>query len=393
MFWNVRGLNSRARQRDVRAKIEESRCSIICLQETKCDTFDIRMIRSFCPRRFDQFAFSPSVGASGGILIIWNSSVFEGQLLEIQRYSVVVSFKSVHSSEKWTMVSTYGPCEGQPRDDFVSWLYHLSIPSDEHWLLLGDFNFIRSLDNRNQPGGDINDIFLFNEVIGHLGLLELPIKGRSFTWSNMQQTPLLEQLDWFFTTSDWISHYPNTVVFPLAKTASDHVPCVVSIDTNIPKSKVSRFENFWVDMPGFMDCVRNSWEAPVFADLSASAVLTRKFKRLRSDLRAWSKKLSYLKKLTMDCNKVIIFFDQLEEVRPLFRTEFNFRKIVKLHYEHLLKLHYIYWKQRCTIRYIKVGEENSKFFHAMASERMRKNSIASLKTLGMDDPVSDHDQM
>ena len=223
------------------------------------------------------------------------------------------------------MVSVYGPCEGQPRDDFVNWLYHLSIPSDEHWLLLGDFNFIRSLDNRNQPGGDINGIFLFNEVIGHLGLLELPIKGRSFTWSNMQQIPLLEQLDWFFTTSDYISHYPNTVVFPLAKTVSDHVPCVVSIDTNIPKSKVFRFENFWVDMPGFMDRVRNSWEAPVFAE--ASAVLTRKFKRLRSDLRAWSKKLSYLKKLTMDCNKVIIFFDQLEEVRPLVRAEFNFRKL------------------------------------------------------------------
>ena len=112
------------------------------------------------------------------------------------------------------------------------------------------------------------------------------------------------------------SHYPNTVVFPLAKTPSDHVPCVVSIDTNIPKSKVSRFENFWVDMTGFMDCVRNSWEALVFADLSASAMLTRKFKRLRFDLRAWSKKLSYLKKLTMDCSKVIIFFDQFEEARP-----------------------------------------------------------------------------
>uniref|UniRef100_A0A453BG26 Uncharacterized protein n=2 Tax=Aegilops tauschii subsp. strangulata TaxID=200361 RepID=A0A453BG26_AEGTS len=41
---------------------------------------------------------------------------------------------------------------------------------------------------------------IFNEIIGHLGLLELPIKGRSYTWSNMQDTPLLEQLDWFFTS-------------------------------------------------------------------------------------------------------------------------------------------------------------------------------------------------
>ena len=111
------------------------------------------------------------------------------------------------------------------------------------------------------------------------------------------------------------------------------------------------------------------------------------------DLKFWSKKLSYIKKLTVDCSKVILHFDQLEEVRPLTRPEFNFRKLVKFHYEHLLKLHYIYWKQRCTIRYIKVGEENSKKFHAMASERMRRNSISSLKTSSMLDPVTDHAQM
>ena len=89
---------------------------------------------------------------------------------------------------------------------------------------------------------------------------------------------------------------------------------MVSIDTKIPKSKVFRFENFWVEMPGFMECVKKSWEAPVFSDLSASTVLTRKFKRLRYDLKVWSKNLSYLKKLTVDCRKVILYFDKLEEL-------------------------------------------------------------------------------
>ena len=94
----------------------------------------------------------------------------------------------------------------------------------------------------------------------------------------------------------------------------------------------------------------------------------------------------------MDCSKVILYFDNLEELRPLTTPEFNFRKIVKLHHENFLIIHYIYWKQRCTIRYIKVGEENSKFFHAMASERLRRNTIASLSFAG-GDPVSDHSQM
>jgi exonuclease III len=48
----------------------ESDCHIICLQETKCEMFDWRFIGTFCPKRFDHFAFSPSVGASGGILVI-----------------------------------------------------------------------------------------------------------------------------------------------------------------------------------------------------------------------------------------------------------------------------------------------------------------------------------
>ena len=40
LCWNVRGLNFEDRQNEVRAKIDESECAVICLQETKCETFD-----------------------------------------------------------------------------------------------------------------------------------------------------------------------------------------------------------------------------------------------------------------------------------------------------------------------------------------------------------------
>jgi hypothetical protein len=102
-------------------------------------------------------------------------------------------------------------------------------------------------------------MFLFNEIIGHLGLIELPLKCSAYTWSTMQQNPILEQLDWFYTNSNWIVDFPNSMVLPLANTGSDHVPCVVSIDTNIPKAKIFCFENYWVDLPGFAQCVSSSW--------------------------------------------------------------------------------------------------------------------------------------
>ena len=89
---------------------------------------------------------------------------------------------------------------------------------------------------------------------------------------------------------------------------------------------------------------------------------------------------------------MIIFLDNLEEIRPLSWPEFNFRRIVKLHLEDVLHWQFIYWKQRCMIRNIKVGEENSKKIHAMATERFRRNTISSIKSVE-GDVVMDHQQL
>ena len=90
-------------------------------------------------------------------------------------------------------------------------------------------------------------------------------------------------------------------------------------------------------MPGFMDCVQTSWSAPT-RESNPAAIITEKFKRLRTDLKKWHIGLSRLKLLMNACNAVILAFDNLEEQRPLCRHEFNFRKIVKLHLEELLHL-------------------------------------------------------
>ena len=83
----------------------------------------------------------------------------------------------MHNSESWTLLNVYGPCKGIERDNFISWLYNQQIRVHENWLLMGDFNFIRSVENINKRGADLNDIFLFNDIISHLGLIELPLKG------------------------------------------------------------------------------------------------------------------------------------------------------------------------------------------------------------------------
>jgi hypothetical protein len=96
---------------------------------------------------------------------------------------------------------------------------------------------------------------MFNGVIADLDLTETPFSGRNYTWSNMQDDPLLVKLDWIFTSAAWSISFPATFVQPLPRPISDHTPYVLHIGTTIPKDKTFRFENYCVDHPGFIEAV------------------------------------------------------------------------------------------------------------------------------------------
>jgi hypothetical protein len=44
----------------------------------------------------------------------------------------------------------YGPYRQPARDQFVNWLCNLQIQDEDLWLLIGDFNFYRFVENRNK---------------------------------------------------------------------------------------------------------------------------------------------------------------------------------------------------------------------------------------------------
>jgi endonuclease/exonuclease/phosphatase family metal-dependent hydrolase len=312
LSWNICGLNSADKWIHMFAKIEESGASIVCLQESKKEDFDMNFIKSIAPRRLDKYAFVPSEGASGGLLIIWASNLFTGQVLLSECFGLAMQFQSTLSTDTFNVVNIYGPCEGILRENFIAWLYHLGISDEDLWLLVGDFNLYRFSDNRNKSGANINDMTMFNEVISYLGLIELPIKGRAFAWSNMQLNPLLEQIDWFFTSSAWTIKYPKTFVNPLARPTSVHVPCVISIDTYIPKVQVFRFENHWIKMPIFMEIVQQIWAINCPGD--SAKCISSKFKLLRKGLKKWSTSISVISKIIDNCNNTILMLHDLEEL-------------------------------------------------------------------------------
>ena len=141
----------------------------------------MQFLKNICPPTLNSFAFLPSIAASGGILIACKGSVFAGNMVFSNEFAVSMEFLSLHNETKWLLTCVYGPCTAEGKLNFINWLKNIQMPEDLDWLLLGDFNLIRRPEDRNKPGGNLTEMFLFNASISKLGLIEIPLQEREFT--------------------------------------------------------------------------------------------------------------------------------------------------------------------------------------------------------------------
>ena len=215
------------------------------------------------------------------------------------------------------------------------------MPSDKLWLIVGDFNLIRRPEDINIVGGDINLMLKFNEAISNLKLMEIPLHGLSFTWSNRQREPLLQRLDWFFISQEWSMVYPETRAKTLPRDISDHVSCLVSFKSKIPKPKIFRFENFWLQFEEFMFIFQSTWIG--HQNLTDKAKnLTAKFKITRKVLKEWQQSLPKIDKIVGHIKLLIEFTDIIKEHRDLSIEEWNFRELMQTKVVDLLHIQKTY---------------------------------------------------
>lgn len=111
-------------------------------------------------------------------------------------------------------------------------------------------------------------------------LIELPLLDRKYTWSNKRSTPTLERLDQVFINLAWDETLPSTILSSLTRSTSDHVPLKIKISTFIPKSRLFRFENYWVQSAHFQEVIASAWRCHT-DNSEPAAVLFAKLKETR----------------------------------------------------------------------------------------------------------------
>ncbi|KAK1609018.1 hypothetical protein QYE76_032691 [Lolium multiflorum] len=89
-----------------------------------------------------------------------------------------------------------------------------------------------------------------------------------------------------------------------------------------------------------------------------------------------------------DCRLLINLIKLLEEGRLLTHPEKLLRSLTMDALHLSIKENSLYWRTRAKVRYALEGDENTKFFHASATCRLRRNSIPLLSVDGTE--TSDH---
>ena len=152
LSWNVRGANDAAKRKVLKAFIKMQRANIVCLPETKIKDVSKGLIRSLGVGRFLDWAALRAEGASGGIIIFWDSHVL--QLLEKEEgnYTLSCRLKNIEDGFISVFIGVYGPTGYGSRDDLWEEMGAIRGLWGDLWCVGGDFNVIRFPNERNREG-------------------------------------------------------------------------------------------------------------------------------------------------------------------------------------------------------------------------------------------------
>lgn len=183
--FNIRGLGAVEKKREIRRLISRRRPYVFYIQETKLEVVDDVLGRSLWGSEDVSYSFKPLVGASGGILTMWDTSVVDVFMTLNLSNALIVKGTFMKNNVDFILANVYVSCDNRGRQ--LLWNV-LSILIQRHstdaWCVLGDFNVVRSCEERRSHS-TINgneDFAPFNNFIDGNYLIDLPLCGRNFTW-------------------------------------------------------------------------------------------------------------------------------------------------------------------------------------------------------------------
>jgi hypothetical protein len=320
---------------------------------------------------FDEAFAVDRIGRSGELAIMWKNKV-KCKIINYSQNFINAEISS-DSWSSWRFTGFYGYPEHDRRRDSWDLLRSLSQDTSLPWCVMGDFNDMLSAEDKR--GGTTQPNWLirgFREAVQDSRLVDLPMEGYQFTWTKGRrvQNPTEERLDRALATQSWLDKFPQFKFINVIADRSDHSPILLRLihQTKEFKARIFKFQNAWLDEQDLNGVVQDAWMKDTHDPLLS------KLKRCTEDLESWSSKLRSR------------FTKSIAELREeMERNQDTTSELCVQKYQtardsltKVLKQEEDYWRQRAKTHWLRDGDSNTKFFHAIASARKKRNNIAKL---------------
>lgn len=355
---------------------------ILGIQETIRQDFTIAELESLSRHKF-AWNWLPANGHSGGILLGVKEETFEVE--DMDRGELFVSMALTHrqSNLKWEVIIVYGPADHRRSQAFLAELKSKVERCDTPVVVAGDFNLLRSPDDKSSANVDFPRMRMFNDCITDLALREIAWVGARYTWSNNQRDPIRSVLDRVFVSVEWEIAFPLCSLRAVTRFGSDHIPLLLSSGGGShPRLNRFHFENFWLQQPGFVEAVQAKWVAAATSPprvFNAVDVWHHCAKLARQFMRGWGANLGAALRLQKgNILSEIQALDHEAVLVGLSAEGWSHRYTLETSLMEIYKGEETFWRQWSRKNWILQGDANTAYFHAIANGRRRKCSIPFL---------------
>ena len=213
--------------------VQEHSLSLIGLVETKVrDGNHTPILKYFLPGW--TMVHNYNHNSSGRIWVLWNSEVLDVSMVFTSDQYIHLSAVIIEKQIRFQATFIYGHNTAPKR--LPLWNDLLSLRRSLPWILLGDFNVVRFMNER--LGGDpdwpphMEDL---NSCCTEAMLEDLKATSFHYTWDNRSSGDrfLTRKLDRVLVNPDWMSTFPLAKAAFLPAGSLDHSPTVVNLGVEL----------------------------------------------------------------------------------------------------------------------------------------------------------------
>ncbi|GJW96601.1 RNA-directed DNA polymerase, eukaryota, reverse transcriptase zinc-binding domain protein [Tanacetum coccineum] len=286
------------------------------------------------------------------------------------------------------MVNIYSPQDQVSKLALWNRLQDFMHHHNGSYIMFGDMNAVRN--EQEMVGSIFNNIEAdyFNSFIDATGLVDLPIRGRCFTWMNKAGTKL-SKLDRFLISEDVIDLLPDIRITALDRIWSVHNSILLHVDKIDFGPSPFKLYNSWLLRDGFDDLIKSEWDSLDSNNFGFPIKCHEKFRILKAKIRQWNNNNK-----TMERNRKAAALEELSSIEnkidegPASPSDTENRLNLLHEIKIIDKFASMDLIQKARVKWDIEGDENTKFFHGLINQK-RRNQMINASILVNGSPTSE----